>query len=178
MIEFIPDGNAVKDECILCVHPLPLVTDLILLLFDGLAYNILLELRDRIQNDWPTQLDDNSGLFHSNIKILSGVTGMPDISGFSSISDLFTEFTVSTASKNRIRGRSNTKDLGLIRYKVYRHHVTVIEKIIKTDTKVEVIRLNTPTVNKDWDDIGDIEVPKYVGIVELVHAVSFFCDNH
>ena len=45
--------GAEKDECILCVHSLALMMDLMLLLFDGLAQNILLELRDRIQNDWP-----------------------------------------------------------------------------------------------------------------------------
>ena len=49
---------------------------------------------------------------------------------------------------------------------------------MKTDTKAGVIRLNTPTINKYWDEIGDIEAPNYVGIVELVHTVSICCDNH
>ena len=56
--------------------------------------------------------------------------------------------------------------------------MTVIKNIMKTDTKAGVIRLNTPTINKYWDEIGDIEAPNYVGIVELVRTMSIFYDNH
>ena len=41
--------GAEKNERILCAHPLVLMMDLFLLLFEGLAQNILLELRDRFK---------------------------------------------------------------------------------------------------------------------------------
>ena len=104
--------GAEKQERILCVHPLALVMDLFLLLFEGLAQNILLELRDRIQNDWPSLLDDKSGSFFNDIKVLSGVAGLTGTFDASSIADLLTEVTVGTALAKRVRGRPNPKDLG------------------------------------------------------------------
>lgn len=56
--------------------------------------------------------------------------------------------------------------------------MTVINKIMKTDMNTEVISINEPTVNQDWDGIKDIEVLKYVGIVEIFHAMSICYDNH
>ena len=93
---------------------------LFVLLFEVLAQNILLELRDKIQNEWSALLDENSGSFYSDIKILSGVDGLCTISDESSIVDLLTEVTVGTSLRERLRGRPNPKDLGLLRYKVYR----------------------------------------------------------
>jgi hypothetical protein len=52
--------GAEKDERVLCVHPLALLLDLGLVLFEGLAQHILLDLRDRLQDDWPAVLDSSS----------------------------------------------------------------------------------------------------------------------
>ena len=56
--------------------------------------------------------------------------------------------------------------------------MTKVKELMKPDTNTEVIGDDKSTVNQHWEDIEDIEVPNYVAILELVHAVSICCDNH
>jgi hypothetical protein len=89
--------GAEKDERVLCVHPLALLLDLGLLLFDWLAQHILLELRDRLQNCWPAVLDSCSGQFHEDLKILCSVAGSTSTLIGSTVVELLESFTVGTA---------------------------------------------------------------------------------
>ena len=120
--------------------------DLVLILFEGLVQNILLELRDRIQNERPTLQDYNSGPFYSDIKLLSGVAGIISTSNASTVVELLAEITVGTALTKQIRGRPNPKDLGLLRNKIYRQLATVIKQIMKLSA---VININEPNEQKD-----------------------------
>ena len=94
------------DDRIVCVHILPLIFQLAILLVDGLAENILLELRGRIK-----ATDESEGLLGGNdatekmkrsIFLLIAATG--DTSSFdssSSIFDLLSHFSVGTENRKK-----------------------------------------------------------------------------
>jgi len=64
-----------KEECVLDVHPLALVYELVLLLFEGLAQNILVELCSRLRSEDPAVMCATSGPFRSDLIKLMTAAG-------------------------------------------------------------------------------------------------------
>lgn len=118
--------GAENEQRILDVHPLSLLYELVLLLFEGLAQHVLVELRQRLQSDEPLLLDSTEGVFYDDLRAICSVAGSTSVTNpKATVGDLLHGYTVGTDQSKRIKGRANAKDLGLIRQKKYRQPVKI-----------------------------------------------------
>jgi hypothetical protein len=111
------DGERIVD-----VHPLALIYQLVLLLFDGLAENLLVELRSRLQSEEENEWNKQSVL------ALMSAAGKGTIGPNFSVEEILQCFTVGTDLTKRSPGRPNAKDLGLLRKVFYQQPVTVAKR--------------------------------------------------
>jgi hypothetical protein len=121
-----------NEERILDVHPLALGHQLVLLLFERLSQNFLVELLGRLESESPTYMAGTSGKFHDDVAILLSTTTCSLANNNSlSVGGMLRELTVGTALSKRCRGRPNPRDLVLLRRKIYQKPTAVAASILK-----------------------------------------------
>ncbi len=119
-----------------CVHCLVKPYQLSLLLYDGLAENVLIELQIQLQSVSSVFLNPLEDRFEKAVKMLMYAAGglcSSQLSSASSLFDMLNNFAMSTDVTKELLKPPHPEDLGLIRNQVYEKPETTAAKQIKKE---------------------------------------------